>query len=69
MRVSDLLILLIMRVITLNFNPLDCSCWALSSEEYCVYCNLVCEATLEDYESGVGYWTEVGGNGKYSIFL
>ncbi|QRV92245.1 hypothetical protein RhiJN_20263 [Ceratobasidium sp. AG-Ba] len=49
-----------MRVITLNYEPLDCICPHPSSIEYCDYCNLVLDCALTDYESGVGYWEHYG---------
>ncbi|QRV97180.1 hypothetical protein RhiJN_25199 [Ceratobasidium sp. AG-Ba] len=49
-----------MRVITLNYEPLDCVCPHPSSIEYCDYCNLVLDCALTDYESGVGYWEHYG---------
>ncbi|QRV95320.1 hypothetical protein RhiJN_23338 [Ceratobasidium sp. AG-Ba] len=42
-----------MRVITLNYKALDCTCPHPSSIEYCDYCNLVLDCALTDYESGV----------------
>jgi hypothetical protein len=39
-----------MRVITMQYNPLDCTCWAYGPLEYCEYCNPVCDAALEDFE-------------------
>ncbi|QRV97809.1 hypothetical protein RhiJN_25828 [Ceratobasidium sp. AG-Ba] len=49
-----------MRVITLNYKPLDCTCSHPSSIEYCDYCNLILDCALTDYESGVGYWEHYG---------
>ncbi|QRV77113.1 hypothetical protein RhiJN_05128 [Ceratobasidium sp. AG-Ba] len=46
-----------MRVITLNYDPLDCTCWFPGSSLYCEYCDSVCDAALADFEAGVGDWT------------
>jgi hypothetical protein len=60
----------IMRVITMNYNPLDCTCWAYSPLEYCEYCNLVCDAALEDFECGLGDWFSGGQDGQsYALFM
>jgi hypothetical protein len=53
-----------MHVITLNYNPLDCICWAFSPYEYCEYCNLVCDAALKDFECGLGDWFFLGQDGE-----
>ncbi|KAG9091533.1 hypothetical protein FS749_016467 [Ceratobasidium sp. UAMH 11750] len=45
-----------MQVITLNYDPLDCTCWALPGDEYCTYCSTVCDAALDDYKGKVGEW-------------
>ncbi|QRV87186.1 hypothetical protein RhiJN_15204 [Ceratobasidium sp. AG-Ba] len=45
-----------MRVITLNYEPLDCLCFHPACIKYCDYCNLVCDTALTDYELGVSYW-------------
>jgi hypothetical protein len=50
----------IMHVITMQYNPLDCTCWAYSPLEYCEYCNLVCDAALEDFECHIGDWFFLG---------
>ena len=49
-----------MRVITLNYDPLNCTCWSVPVDGYCEYCNLVCEVALADYEAGIGDWLELG---------
>ncbi|QRV73360.1 hypothetical protein RhiJN_01374 [Ceratobasidium sp. AG-Ba] len=49
-----------MRVITLNYDPLDCTCWFPSANLYCDYCDSVCDAALADFEAGVGDWTFFG---------
>jgi hypothetical protein len=53
----------IMHVITMQYNPLDCTCWAYSPLEYCEYCNLVCDAALDDFECGLGDWFFLGQDG------
>jgi hypothetical protein len=53
----------VMHVITMQYNPLDCTCWAYSPLEYCEYCNLVCDAALEDFECGLGDWFFLGQDG------
>ncbi|QRW10191.1 hypothetical protein RhiLY_09190 [Ceratobasidium sp. AG-Ba] len=55
-----------MRVITLNYDPLDCTCWFPGSSLYCEYCDSVCDAALADFEAGVGDWTIVGASDEYS---
>jgi hypothetical protein len=58
-----------MHVITMNYNPLDCTCWAYSSLEYCEYCNLVCDA-VEDFECGLGDWFFLGQDGQsFALFM
>jgi hypothetical protein len=52
-----------MHVITMQYNPLDCTCWVYSPMEYCEYCNLVCDAALEDFECGLGDWFFLGQDG------
>ncbi|KAG9095002.1 hypothetical protein FS749_011313 [Ceratobasidium sp. UAMH 11750] len=56
-----------MHIITLNFDPLDCTCWLLPDREYCTYCNAVCEAALQDYENGVGEWLTLGAQSVYKL--
>jgi hypothetical protein len=59
-----------MHVITMNYNPLDCTCWAYSPLEYCEYCNLVCDAALEDFECGLGDWFFLGQDGQsFALFI
>jgi hypothetical protein len=53
-----------MRTITLQYNVFDCACQAFHPDEYCEYCNLMCYAALEDFESGVGDWVGYGKEGK-----
>jgi hypothetical protein len=53
-----------MRIISTNYNLLDCLCWSLKEEEYCAYCAAVCEASLEDFECGVGDWLILGESGE-----
>ncbi|KAG9080298.1 hypothetical protein FRC06_006814 [Ceratobasidium sp. 370] len=45
-----------MRVITLNYNPLECGCLFQEGDfdECCRHCELVGLASLADYEAGVG---------------
>jgi hypothetical protein len=54
-----------MHVITMQYNPLDCTCWAFSPSEYCEYCNLVCDTALEDFECELGEWFFLGQAGEY----
>jgi hypothetical protein len=54
-----------MHVITMNYNPLDCTCWAFSPLEYCEYCNLVCDTALKDFECGLGDWFFLGQDGEF----
>jgi hypothetical protein len=49
-----------MHVITMQYNPLDCTCWAYGPLEYCEYCNLVCDAALDDFECHLGDWFFLG---------
>jgi hypothetical protein len=49
-----------MHVITMQYNPLDCTCCAYGPLEYCEYCNLVCDAALEDFECHLGDWFFLG---------
>jgi hypothetical protein len=49
-----------MHVLTMQYNPLDCTCWAYGPLEYCEYCNLVCDAALEDFECHLGDWFFLG---------
>jgi hypothetical protein len=56
-----------MHVITMQYNPLDCTCWAFSPLEYCKYCNLVCDAALEDFECGLGDWFFLGQDGESPV--
>ena len=59
-----------MRVITLNYNPLDCTCWSIMGHhEYCAYCTEVCDAALGDYEGGVGDWALFGCDGEIFVVL
>jgi len=53
-----------MRLISKNYNLLDCLCWSLLEEEYCAYCAAVCEATLDDFEGDVGEWLVLGQPGE-----
>ncbi|QRV78790.1 hypothetical protein RhiJN_06805 [Ceratobasidium sp. AG-Ba] len=55
-----------MRVITLNYDPLDCTCWFPGTSLYCEYCDSVCDAAFADFEAGVGNWTIVGALDKHS---
>ncbi|QRW12474.1 hypothetical protein RhiLY_11473 [Ceratobasidium sp. AG-Ba] len=55
-----------MRVITLNYDPLDCTCWFPGSSLYCEYCDSVCDAALADFEAGIGDWTIVGASDEHS---
>jgi hypothetical protein len=60
----------IMHVITMNYNPLDCTGWAYSPLEYCEYCNLVCDAALEDFECRLGDWFFLGQDGQsFALFM
>ncbi|KAG8678795.1 hypothetical protein FRC08_017510 [Ceratobasidium sp. 394] len=56
-----------MHTITLCYNPLDCTCWAMPPGEYCLYCNKVCDAALADYEAGVGDWAVFGCKGTTEL--
>jgi hypothetical protein len=53
-----------MHVITMQYNPLDCTCWAYGPLEYCEYCDLVCNAALEDFECHLGDWFFLGQDGE-----
>jgi hypothetical protein len=58
-----------MHVATMQYNPLDCTCWAFSPLEYCEYCDQVCDAALEDFECHLGDWFFLGQEGEYLVFL
>ncbi|KAG9120892.1 hypothetical protein FRC07_003390 [Ceratobasidium sp. 392] len=49
-----------MCILSLNYDPLDCTCWAFPPGEYCAYCNAICNAALSNYEAGAGYWVHLG---------
>jgi hypothetical protein len=53
-----------MHVITMQYNTLDCTCWASGPLEYCEYCNLVCDAALEDFKCELGDWFFLGQDGE-----
>jgi hypothetical protein len=53
-----------MHVITMQYNPLDCTCWAYGPLEYCEYCNLVCDTALEDFKGELGDWFFLGQDGE-----
>jgi hypothetical protein len=61
--------LLSMHVITMQYNPLDCTCWAFSPSEYCEYCDLVCDTALEDFDCHLGDWFFLGQEGKCPALL
>jgi hypothetical protein len=52
-----------MHVITMQYNPYECPCWAYTPFEYCEYCGLVCDAALDDFECGLGDWLFLGQDG------
>jgi hypothetical protein len=58
-----------MHVITMQYNPLDCTCWAFGPFDYCEYCNLVCDATLEDFECELGDWFFLGQDGEFPCLV
>jgi hypothetical protein len=53
-----------MHVLTMNYNPLDYTCWAYGPLEYCEYCNLVCNTALEDFECELGDWFFLAQDGE-----
>jgi hypothetical protein len=53
-----------MHVITMQYNPFECTCWAHSSFEYFEYCGLVCDAALDDLECDLGDWFFLGQDGE-----
>ena len=57
------------RLCTIVYNPLNCTCWAFPQDEYCEYCDLVCDASLEDFECDVGDWFGLGEGGEFLPFL
>ncbi|KAG8726394.1 hypothetical protein FRC10_007150 [Ceratobasidium sp. 414] len=56
-----------MRVITLNYDPLICTCWSVPPEDCCPYCAAVCDAILADFEAGVGQWKTAGVPAKETV--
>ncbi|KAG9100142.1 hypothetical protein FS749_016146 [Ceratobasidium sp. UAMH 11750] len=56
-----------MRTLTLNFDPLDCTCWSLPDGEYCAYCEAVCNTALWDFKSGVRDWVTAGGPSAFEL--
>jgi hypothetical protein len=58
-----------MHVVTMQYNPFECTCWAFSPSEYCEYCDLVCDAALEDFECHLGNWFFLGQEGECLALL
>jgi hypothetical protein len=56
-----------MHVVTMQYNPLDCTCWAFSPSEYCEYCDLVCDTALEDFECHLSDWFFLGQEGERPV--
>jgi hypothetical protein len=54
-----------MRVVSMQYNPLDCTCWAEGPSKYCEYCDLVCDSALEDFDCQLGDWFFLGQEGEY----
>ncbi|KAG8704705.1 hypothetical protein FRC08_002081 [Ceratobasidium sp. 394] len=54
-----------MCMLTLNLDPLNCTCWLLLNGEYCTYCEVVCDAALQDHECGVGDWLTLGAQSAF----
>jgi hypothetical protein len=53
-----------MHVITMQYNPYECTCWAYTPLEYCEYCDLVCDAALDDFECELRDWFFLGQDGE-----
>ncbi|KAG8722572.1 hypothetical protein FRC08_000038 [Ceratobasidium sp. 394] len=56
-----------MCTLTLNFDPLDCTCWLLPDGEYCAYCEVVCDAALQDYQRSVRDWLILGTQSGFDL--
>jgi hypothetical protein len=67
--VRDPILAFSMHVISMQYNPLDCTCWAFSPSEYWEYCDLMCDTALEDFECNLGNWFFLGPEGECHFTL